>query len=108
MEKEEIIKGILYLLQEGSSSVGDGMGFTLLEIKEYLKLNNVNGYFEESRDSWIKLKKLINGMEEKGLIEERHFGGEGRVDYSIENPGIEIMEKTDKKVNLKSKWKILD
>lgn len=106
MEKKQIKEGILYLLQQNSSSAADGMGYTLLEIKDFLKLNTVKGYFEDDKQAWKNLKELLSEMEEEGLVEERHFdaGLGGRVDYSIENPGIGMVGKNSK--ILKDKWKI--
>ena len=54
-------------------------------------------------------------MENKSLIEERHFDFSGkytgRIDYSIENKGIELIEKIRKELKLrgikiKDKWKL--
>ncbi|MFC1685514.1 hypothetical protein ACFLZZ_00655 [Nanoarchaeota archaeon] len=99
MEKDEIIEGILYLLQfEGE------LAFTLLEIKDFLKLNGIKEYSEDE-GHWRKLKELLVEIENQELIEERHFGKEyhGRVDYSIENPGTQRIK--DKQKELKEKWK---
>lgn len=105
-ETENIEEGILYLLQ-GTNSTFDGMGYALDEIEEFLELNNVN---EVSN-----LKDFLHKMEDKQLIEERHFDFSGkdlgRVDYSIENKGIELIEKIRKKlkskgIKLESKWKL--
>jgi len=94
MKKEEIKEGILCLLA-GESPTGDGSGYTLLEIREFLNLNNIEGYFEENEESGNRLKELLIEMEKEGLLEERHFGEvlKGRVDYSIENPGTEFLKK---------------
>lgn len=107
MEREEIIEGILYLLQ-GTSPTFDGRGYTLLQIREFLKLNNVKDYSE----SIGKLRKLLNDMENNGLIEKRHFGEKyhGRVDYGIEQKGIDIIDKKrkelkEKGIKLDNKWK---
>jgi|TARA_Y100000310_G_scaffold327336_1_gene393532 hypothetical protein len=107
MDEQEIKEGILYLL-EGSSPTGDGSGYTLLEIRDFLKLNNVEGFFEEGKENWKRLKNLLDEMEEGGLIEERHFGEVlgGRVDFSIENPGNDLIE--GKRKSLKEKWKLPD
>jgi len=113
MEKEEIKEGILHLLQR-TSSTGDGMGWTFLEIRELLKINNVKGYFEDTKESWKKLKDLLKEMEEEGLIEERHFGEvlSGRVDFSIEQKGIDWIKKRRKElkhkgIRLENKWKLI-
>ena len=105
MEIKKIEEGILYLLQ-GTSPTGDGSGYTFLEIREFLESNNIQGYFEEEKYSWKKLKDLLEKMEEKELIEERHFGEilGGRVDFSIEQKVSELIEKKQKE--LKEKWKI--
>ena len=73
MDKEEVKEGILCLLQ-GTAPTGDSIGYTFLEIKEFLKVNNVQGYFEEGKEHWKKLKDILGEMEEENLIEERHFG----------------------------------
>ena len=106
MDKEEIKQGILHLLTQSNSSIGDGMGYTLLEIKDFLKFNNVSEYSESDKESWEKIKDLLNEMEEEDLIEERHFGEilSGRVDYSIENKGLQLIKNKDK--ILKTKWKL--
>jgi len=56
------------------------MEYTFLQIREFLKLNNIKGYFWEGKESWGTLKNLVSEMEKLGLIEERHFdenlGGE--------------------------------
>lgn len=106
MKREEIKEAILYLLQ-GTSPTGDGTGHTFLEIRQFLKLNNVKGYFEDNKEAWNRLKELLNKMEEEGLIEERHFGEVlcGRVDYSIEEQGIDLIEKRKK---LEDKWKLVE
>ena len=67
MEKEEIIEGILYLLQ-GDNSNFDGFGYTLEEVRTFLKFNKV-GEFKENGD----LTDFLHEMEQDGLIEERHF-----------------------------------
>ncbi len=107
MEKEEIIEGILYLLQ--------GTAQTFLQIREFLKLNKIQGYSEDEKSSIQKLKQLLREMEEKKLIEERHFDEKynGRVDYALEQNGIDLIEKKRKEVKTKSiklenKWKLLD
>lgn len=105
MDKKEIIEGILYLLR-GTSPTFDGSGYTFLQIKEFLKTNNVE----------IKqLKELLKKMENEGLIEERHFDEKynGRVDYSIEKNGINLIEKIKKELKAKgiildNKWRIPD
>jgi len=107
VDKQEIKEGILYLL-EGSSPTGDGSGYTFLEIRDFLKLNNITGFFEEGKENWKRLKNLLDEMIEAGLIEERHFGEVlgGRVDFSIENPGNDLIK--DKRKSLKEKWKLPD
>jgi len=105
MDKQGIKEGILYLLEE-SSPTGDGNGYTFLEIRDFLNLNDIVVFFEEGKENWKRLKNLLDEMEEEGLIEERHFGEvlSGRVDFSIKNPGISLIE--GKKESLKEKWKL--
>ncbi|MDP3992561.1 MAG: hypothetical protein U1B79_01275 [Candidatus Pacearchaeota archaeon] len=79
MDNEKIIKDILHLLSKKSVNY-DEMGHTFLEIKDLLK--NI-----EAR----KLKQILIDMEDKNLIEERHFA-DGRVDYSIENKGLDLIK----------------
>lgn len=100
MEKEKVIEAILCQLQRTSPTFEDN-GHTLLQIREFLKLNNIKGYFEDGHGSWKNLKKLLEEMEEGGLVEERHFSEKysGRVDYSIEQKGINLIK--GKKLNLK-------
>jgi len=107
MDKEKIKEGILYLLQR-TAPTGDNMGYIFLEIRKFLKLNNVQGYFEETKKSWKKLKELLDEMGEEKLVEERHFGNvlNGRVDFSIEQKGIDLLTKKQK--DLKEKWKKLN
>ncbi|MBS3076874.1 hypothetical protein J4233_01245 [Candidatus Pacearchaeota archaeon] len=109
MEKEEIIEGILYLLQ-GDNSNFDGFGYTLEEVRTFLKFNKV-GEFKENGD----LTDFLHEMEQDGLIEERHFDFSGkdlgRIDYSIENIGIKKIEEIKKSlkvrgIKLEDKWKI--
>ena len=114
MEKEEIIEGILHLLQ-GTAPTFDGLGYTYLQIREFLKLNNVQGYSEDEKSSLQRLKQLLREMEENGLIEERHFEEKynGRVDYALEQKGIDLIEKKRKESKAKSiklddKWKLPD
>jgi hypothetical protein len=95
MDKETIKDGILFLLE--------GDNYTLLEIRSFFKLNKIEGYFEEEKESWRNLKNLLNDMEDQELIEERHFD-DGRVDYSIEQRGIDLIKQ--KRNKLKSKWNI--
>src|SRR3989344_1395510 len=47
-EKEEVINGILHLLQVTAPTF-DGLGHTFLQIREFLKLNNVQGYSEDDK-----------------------------------------------------------
>jgi len=103
MEKEEIIEGILYLLQ-GDNSNFDGFGYTLEEVRTFLKFNKVGEFTD-----------FLHEMEQDGLIEERHFDFSGkdlgRIDYSIENIGIKKIEEIKKSlkvrgIKLEDKWKI--
>ena len=107
MDEEELIEGILHLLQ-GTSPTFDGSGYTLLQILEFLELNNVKTSIKE-------LRNLLIEMDENGLIEERNFDEKhhGRVDYSIDQKGIDLIEKRRKGlkargIRLDNKWKISD
>ena len=99
MNNENIRQGILFLLQYENEESPCKDGYTFLEIRDFLKLNN-NGIDHK------ELKGILTGMEDHKLIEERHFGNEfsGRVDYSNEPLGIGIVE--DSINELKEKWKI--
>jgi len=96
MEKKEIIEGILYMLQ-GATSKFDGRRYKYLQILDFLKANNV---------IVNNLREIIKEIEDKGLIEERHFGKEhdDRVDYSIEQKGIDLIK--NKRNELRNKWKL--
>ncbi len=114
MEKEEVIEGILYLLQ-GTAPTFDGLGYTYLQIKEFLKLNKIQGYSKDEKSSLQKLKKLLHEMEENEWIEERHFEEKynGRVDYALEQKGIDLIERKRKElkvkgIKLENKWEIPD
>lgn len=62
-------------------------GLTFLELSKALE------EFRESRkEDRKRLKLLLMEMEDEELIEERHFPN-GRVDYSIENKGINCLER---------------
>src|SRR5687768_663210 len=98
MEKQDVKEGILLLLEGTSPDSADGFGWTFNEIKEYLKLNDIE--YEENA-----LKILLDEMENEGLIEGR-LSGNTIWDYSIENPGIEIIKEKGKSLN--EKWKLLE
>ncbi len=110
MRKEEIKEGILYLLQ-GVSPTGDGVGWTFLEIRRFLRINNIQGYFEETKSSWKRLKEIIEEMKNEGLIEERYFGEElnGMVDFSITQKGIDWIKGRDNELQkqIVKKWKVI-
>jgi|SRR3989344_8336472 len=89
MDNDTIKEGILYLLDHESVDSPDGMGFTFFEIMSFLTLNNL---LDEGEIEF--LKNLLSDMEQDRLIEERYFD-DGRVDYSIENRGKEILETTN-------------
>jgi len=95
MNTEDIKKGILHFISKPSYNSPDRMGHTILEIKEFLKLNNV----EKSIDD---IKKLLSEMEKEELIEERHMGK--RIDYALENAGIQIIEKFKEEIS--DKWNL--
>ena len=78
---------IIEVLKQISES-DDGISFVkLLESAEFLDKNKPS--------DWAKLRIVISALIEDGLIEERHnLGGEDKkVDYFIEQKGIEFLEK---------------
>ncbi len=96
MEKNEIIEGILYMLQ-GATSKFDGQGYKYSQILDFLK---ANGVIVEN------LREILKEIEDKGLIEERYFGKEhdDRIDYAIEQKGIDLIKNKRKEV--RNKWKL--
>jgi DNA-binding PadR family transcriptional regulator len=84
MEKTEVKEGILCLLE-------DRRGRTLEEIQEFLKDNNVAGYFGD--DSEAALQSLLDDMREEGLIEQRFMeDGADTADFAIEDDGLELLK----------------
>ena len=106
ISKEEIKQGILYLLDTPSIQ-DNGDAYTFLEIREFLKKNEVTDYHEVDESSWLRLKDLLREMAEAGLIEERHSGIETEevITYSIEDRGVELLT-TDELSDLTNKWKL--
>ena len=99
MQNKEIVEGILCLLQ-GTSPEGDGCGYTIKQIQNFLKENGI---------TIDNLYGFLENFEKKGLVEKRFLGGlEGRIDFSIEQKGIDLIEELRKKskIKLEDKWKI--
>jgi len=59
-------------------------GLTFLELKKQLEEKNL-------KFSWKELKLALINLEEKHLIEERHFK-DGKVDYSLEPEGYKYLK----------------
>ncbi|MFH1310839.1 MAG: hypothetical protein ABIH65_00345 [Nanoarchaeota archaeon] len=59
-------------------------GLTFLELKKQLEDKNI-------KFSWKELKLILIELEEKNLIEERHFK-DGKVDYSLEPEGYKYLK----------------
>jgi hypothetical protein len=91
MNKEEVKKGILHFILQGGGTSADRMGHTLLDIKKFLSINEIDDY-SQGLPSWKRLRLLLLEMEEEGLLEERHFD-EGRVDYVIQEEGCTMVEE---------------
>ena len=72
----ELIKREILVLLEGED------GLPLVELHKLLKEKNLIKNDVRFRD----LRKLLEELEDEGLIEERHFGEDQnfRVDYSLE------------------------
>lgn len=106
MDRNALKLGILYLLDTPSRQ-DNGEEYTFLEIREFLKLNNVTDYHEVDETSWRRLKDLLREMAEEGLIEERHSGTENDeiITYSIEDKGVEMLT-TESLAELTKKWKL--
>ncbi len=80
---EDLVRKILEILDEYGEG-GPLKETSYLGIAEKLSLNlDKKGIFD-------KLRTYLFYMVEKGLIEERHFDN-GKVDYAIENPGIDML-----------------
>ena len=72
----------------------------------FLQLIDPLKEFDKSKkEDAKKLKLLLMEMEDKELIEERHFF-DGKVDYSIENAGTEFLKKYKKSTKTLHKWSI--
>jgi hypothetical protein len=63
-------------------------GITFLELKKKLEEKKINF-------SWNEFKLTLIKLEDKRLIEERHFDN-GKVDYSLEPEGYEFLNKRAK------------
>ena len=59
-------------------------GLTFLKLKKQLEDKNI-------KFSWKELKLALINLEEKHLIEERHFDN-GKVDYSLESEGYKYLK----------------
>ena len=111
MDKEEIKIGILFLLSNPNDNWPDEQvaesAYTFIEIAEFFKLNDIGDYTLPDSPFWKELRNILEEMEDDGLIEERHFGNNlmGRVDYSLENPGMNLIRKQDE-AKLKKKWRL--
>lgn len=91
---KKIKEGILYLLQFDES-------FTLIEIKNYLKLNSI--------DVPIRLmKRILEELEDEHFIEERHFreNRDGRVDYCLVGEGDTVLTKRKEEKEMHKFWKL--
>lgn len=91
---KKIKEGILYLLQFDES-------FTLIDIKDYLKLNSI--------DVPIRfMKRILEELEDDHLIEERHFGEnrDGRVDYCLCGEGDNVLKKRKEEKEMHKFWKL--
>lgn len=64
-------------------------GVTYLQLIKRLENKDV-------KFSWKELKLALIDLEEKRLIEERHFN-DGRVDYSMEPEGYEFLKNLNHK-----------
>ncbi|MFB6246788.1 MAG: hypothetical protein ABEI74_04325 [Candidatus Pacearchaeota archaeon] len=109
MEIEEVMEGVLYLLKR-ESLYFDGAGHLYISIKEFLEKNGI----DESvlmENGLPKLKEILQEMEQKRFLEERHFFEEnnGRVDYKINSEGGRwLNQRRDNGIRVDEKWKIPD
>ena len=95
-EIKKIKEGILYLLQFDES-------FTLIEIRDYLKLNSI--------DVSIRiLRRILEELEDEYLVKERHFGAvrDGRVDYELQHSGDNVLSQKKEEKELHKLWKLPD
>jgi hypothetical protein len=96
MDKHEIKEGIVYLLWRTQGSTFD-------EISDFLSMNKVQGFEEDSPE---KLRILLNEMKEEELIEERFMvDGTDRADFALETVGKQILDSEGKGPELGRKWK---
>ena len=84
---KELENNILLALFENSEEL------SLLELSRILGKE-----YNEGSGGWNELKLHLMDMEERGLLEERHFGEDAEdwnkiVDYSLESMGIEKAKK---------------
>lgn len=82
MDDEKLGATVLKLVSEGEAD-----GVTCLELLESLSFD------KSKRENWKKLKRLLMDLEDRELIEERHFKDSGRVDYAICSKGIDFLNK---------------
>jgi hypothetical protein len=96
MDKKEIKEGIVYLLWRTQGSTFD-------EISDFLSMNKVQGFEEDSPE---KLRILLNEMKEEELIEERFMvDGTDKVDFALESAGTQILGSEGKGHELGRKWR---
>lgn len=78
MNDEELKRKILEITNEEE--------VTFLELFRELTLDM------QKKANWKKLKLILMDLEDTGMIEERHFE-DGRVEYAIEQKGIDFLNK---------------
>jgi len=97
MDRNEVKEGIAYLLWRTQGS-------TFEEILDFLGMNGVAGF--ESEEGPESLRKLLDEMKDESLIEERFMvSGSDRVDFALDNAGMEIFGSPEKTPILEKKWK---
>jgi hypothetical protein len=96
MDKKEIKEGIVYLLWRTQGSTFD-------EISDFLSMNKVQGFEEDSPE---KLRGLLNEMKEEELVEERFMvDGTDRADFALESVGQQMLSPEGKAPELGKKWR---
>ena len=96
MDKNEVKEGVIFFLWRTQGSTFD-------DILDFLVMNKVQGYEEESPET---LRSLLNEMKDEGLIEERFMvDGTDRVDFALENATVESFGAGEKAPVLEKKWK---
>lgn len=107
MEKEELIEGILALLQTVNPDPNrDSCERNIKEIFDFLKKNGL----EDSKESLKMLDNLLEEMERDRLIEGGSYQIAGHA-YAIENKGIELIMRIEREyklrsINLDIKWRL--